>query len=96
MTLAKACSGGPDFNYGGSPIKSADVQANMIMPAVVTTAVTFGATQKLPMRWTLTEGFMHTFQNSVSGGTLLGISGLEPPKYSLTENSIGFQIGYVF
>ena len=84
------------FNYGGNPIKNADTQANMIMPAVVTTAVTFGATQKLPMRWTLTEAVMHTFQNSVTDGPLLGITGLAPTQSSLTENSIGFQIGYFF
>lgn len=84
------------FVYGGNPIKSADAQANLIMPAIVTTAVTFGATQKLPMRWSLTEGLMHTFRNSVSDGTLLGIPGLEPVKSSMSENSVGFQIGYFF
>jgi long-chain fatty acid transport protein len=84
------------FAYGGNPIKSADVQANMIMPAIVTTAVTFGATQKLPMHWSMTEAVMHTFQNSVSDGTLLGIPGLAPTKSSMSENSIGFQIGYYF
>jgi long-chain fatty acid transport protein len=84
------------FAYGGNPIKSADVQANMIMPAIVTTAITFGATQRLPMRWSLTEALMHTFQNSVSDGTLLGIPGLSPMKSSMSENSMGLQIGYYF
>ncbi|MGC9158813.1 MAG: OmpP1/FadL family transporter [Terracidiphilus sp.] len=84
------------FAYGSNPIHSADLQANMIMPAVVTTAVTFGATQKLPMRWSLTEAMMHTFENTVSDGTLLGISGLEPLKSSMAQNSAGIQIGYFF
>lgn len=83
------------FVYGGNPIKSADMQANLIMPAIVTTGVTFGATQKLPMRWSLTEALMHTFQNSVTDGTLFNLP-LQPVKSSMSENSIGFQIGYFF
>ena len=83
------------FVYGGNPIKSADMQANMIMPAIVTTGITFGATQKLPMRWTLTEAVMHTFRNSLTDGTLFGLP-LEPLKSSMSENSVGFQIGYFF
>lgn len=83
------------FVYGGNPIKSADMQANLIMPAIVTTGVTFGVTQKLPMRWSLTEALMHTFQNSVTDGTLFNLP-LQPVKSSMSENSIGFQIGYFF
>ena len=49
------------YAYGGNPIKSTDMPANLIMPAIVTTAVTVGASQKLPMRWSLTEALMHTF-----------------------------------
>lgn len=93
---SKALQWRAGFAYGGNPIKSADTQANLIMPAIETTAVTFGATQKLPMRWSLTEAAMHTFQNSVSGGTLLGIPGLATTKSTMSENSIGFQIGYFF
>ncbi|MDE3062756.1 MAG: outer membrane protein transport protein [Acidobacteriota bacterium] len=83
------------FVYGGNPIKSADMQANLIMPAIVTTGMTFGATQKLPMRWSLTEALMHMFQNSVTDGTLFNLP-LQPVKSSMSENSIGFQIGYFF
>ncbi len=83
------------FAYGGNPIKSTDMQANLIMPAIVTTGVTFGATQKLPMRWSLTEAVMHTFENSVTDGTLFGLP-LQPVQSSMSENSVGFQIGYFF
>ncbi|MHB1701112.1 MAG: OmpP1/FadL family transporter [Acidobacteriaceae bacterium] len=83
------------FAYGTNPIKTADMQSNLIMPAIVTTAVTVGATQKLPMRWSLTEAVMHTFQNTVTDGTLFGLP-LQPMKVSMSENSIGIQIGYYF
>ena len=83
------------YAYGANPIRSADMQANLIMPAIVTTAVTTGATQKLPMHWSLTEALMHTFKNSVTDGTLFGLP-LQPVKASMSENSIGIQIGYYF
>ncbi|MFP5231943.1 MAG: OmpP1/FadL family transporter [Acidobacteriota bacterium] len=83
------------FTYGGNPIHTSDLQANLIMPAIVTTAVTFGATQKLPMRWSLTEALMHTFKNDVTDGTLFDMP-IQPLKASMSENSIGIQIGYYF
>ncbi len=83
------------FTYGSNPIHTSDLQANLIMPAIVTTAVTFGATQKLPMRWSLTEAVMHTFKNDVTDGTLFGMP-VQPLKASMSENSIGIQIGYYF
>ncbi|MGA7157460.1 MAG: outer membrane protein transport protein [Acidobacteriaceae bacterium] len=83
------------FTYGTDPIHSTDLQANLIMPAIVTTAVTAGATQKLPMRWSLTEAVMHTFKSDVSDGTLFGMP-IQPLHASMSENSVGFQIGYYF
>jgi long-chain fatty acid transport protein len=83
------------FAYGSNPIHTADLQANLIMPAIVTTAVTFGATQKLPMRWSLTEAAMHTFKATSTDGTLFGMP-IAPLQASMSENSIGFQIGYYF
>ncbi len=94
--LSKSWQVRTGFNYGNSPIKSKDLQANLIMPAVVTTAVTFGATQKLPMRWSVTEAVMHTFKNTVTDGTLFGITGLAPLQSAMSQNSVGFQIGYYF
>jgi long-chain fatty acid transport protein len=83
------------YAYGGNPIKSTDMPANLIMPAIVTTAVTVGATQKLPMRWSLTEALMHSFKNTVTDGTLFGLP-LQATSASMSENSIGIQIGYYF
>ncbi len=83
------------FTYGTDPIHNSDLQANLLMPAIVTTAVTFGATQKLPMRWSLTEAAMHTFKSDVTDGTLLGMP-VQPLQASMSENSVGFQIGYRF
>ncbi len=83
------------FAYGGNPIHSSDLQANLIMPAIVTTAVTVGATQKLPMRWTLTEAVMHTFKATSTDGTLFGLP-IAPLQASMSQNSIGIQIGYFF
>ena len=83
------------YAYGSNPIKSADLQANLIMPAIVTTAVTIGATQKLPMRWSLTEALMHTFKATSTDGTLFGLP-IAPLQSSMSQNSIGIQIGYYF
>ena len=83
------------FAYGSDPIRTQDLQANLIMPAIVTTAVTIGATQKLPMRWSLTEAAMHTFKATSTDGTLFGMP-IAPLQASMSENSIGIQIGYYF
>ncbi|MHB1701113.1 MAG: hypothetical protein ACYCSN_13465 [Acidobacteriaceae bacterium] len=40
-------------------------------------------------------GTRHTFQNTVTDGTLFGLP-LQPMKVSMSENSIGIQIGYYF
>jgi hypothetical protein len=38
---------------------------------------------------------MHAFQHSVSEGTRFGLP-VEPAQVSMSENSIGIQIGYFF
>ncbi len=91
------------YVYGSNPVPNADTAANLIFPAIVTNAVTFGATEKLGMGWKLTEAYMHSFSNTINGGPLL--SGLKPfvqagyvqnTSSTLTENSYGLQIGYDF
>jgi hypothetical protein len=47
------------------------------------------------MRWSLTEAAMHTFKATSTDGTLFGMP-IAPLQASMSENSIGFQIGYYF
>jgi long-chain fatty acid transport protein len=90
------------YTYGSNPISNANTGNNLLFPAVVTNAVTFGATQKLGMGWKLTEAYMHAFANTITGTSpyagvarQLGVT-LDPASATLAENSYGLQIGYEF
>ncbi|MGC9216193.1 OmpP1/FadL family transporter [Acidithiobacillus sp.] len=85
------------YTYGSNPISNADTASNLIFPAVVQNAITFGATQKLGMGWKLTEAYMHAFANTITGPA--GSSpfyGNQAPSATLAENSYGLQVGYDF
>ena len=85
------------YTYGSNPISNADTASNLLFPAVVQNAITFGATQKLGMGWKLTEAYMHAFANTITG--LAGSSpfyGNQAPSATLAENSYGLQVGYDF
>ncbi|MBE7566292.1 hypothetical protein HER14_03790 [Acidithiobacillus thiooxidans] len=85
------------YTYGSNPISADNIQNNLIFPAVVENAITFGATQKLGMGWKLTEAYMHAFANTVTGSA--GSSpfyGADPASATLAENSFGLQVGYDF
>lgn len=89
------------YVYGSNPISSANTAANLIFPAIVTNAVTVGATEKMGMGWKLTEAYMHSFSNTINGGPLLnglpvGPGYAENTSSTLSENSFGVQVGYDF
>ena len=83
------------YCYGSNPIGSQDLAANLILPAIMSNHITFGATEKLGMGWTLTEAYMHAFQQSLSG-TMQTPEGGVPISTSMSEDSVGVEIGYRF
>ncbi len=88
------------YAYGTNPITSSNIGNNLIFPAIVENALTIGSTQKLGMGWKLTEAYMHEFSNTVTGTSPFAQAfrnfPLQPASATLSENSYGIQIGYVF
>lgn len=83
------------YTHGTNPISDANTANNLIFPAIVANAVTFGSTQKLGMGWKLTEAYMHEFSNTITGGQS-PFGGPETPSATMDENSYGLQVGYDF
>lgn len=83
----KALSVRAGYNYAESPIGSNDVSANLLLPAVVESHFTAGATYAFNNRWELSGHYMYVPENSVSNDTT---------EISLSETSAGFNIGYRF
>jgi long-chain fatty acid transport protein len=85
------------YTYGSNPISAGNIGNNLIFPAVVTNAVTFGATQKLGMGWKLTEAYMHAFANTLTGPSpYAALGATQNASATLAENSFGLQVGYDF
>ncbi|MCK9189529.1 OmpP1/FadL family transporter [Acidithiobacillus sp.] len=85
------------YTYGSNPISNNTIASNLIFPAIVQSAITFGATQKLGMGWKLTEAYMHEFSNTNTGPAGSSpFGGPMPVSATMYENSYGLQIGYVF
>lgn len=85
------------YTYGSNPISNNTIASNLIFPAIVQNAITFGATQKLGMGWKLTEAYMHTFSNTNTGPAGSSpFGGPMPASATMYENSYGLQIGYDF
>ncbi len=83
------------YAYGSNPIGSQDLASNLILPAIMQHQVTVGATEQLGMGWTLTEAYMHAFQQSLSGTMPMG-GGSVPIRTTMNEDEVGVQIGYNF
>ncbi len=64
------------WNHGDNPIGAADVTFNILAPGVVKDHLTLGFTYTLPNGSELTMAYMHAFEESVTGASLL------PPLFS--------------
>ncbi len=88
------------YTYGSNPIQASNIGNNILFPAVVENAITFGSTQKLGMGWKLTEAYMHAFGNTLTGAVnsspFAPNGGTQAPSATLAENSFGLQVGYDF
>ncbi len=82
------------YSWASCPIGDADTPMNLLLPACVDNTITIGATEQLPMNWSLTEAYMHAFSATINGGPLQ--PGMGNTSAELTENSFGLQIGYQF
>ena len=85
------------YTYGSNPIAASNIGNNLLFPAIVQNAITFGSTQKLGMGWKLTEAYMHSFANTLTGPAASSpFGGPMPASATLAENSFGLQVGYDF
>ncbi|MBU2767213.1 hypothetical protein HAP94_13790 [Acidithiobacillus ferrivorans] len=85
------------YTWGSNPISNNTIASNLIFPAIVQNAITFGATQKLGMGWKLTEAYMHEFSNTNTGPAGSSpFGGPMPASATMYENSYGLQVGYDF
>lgn len=84
------------YCHGTNPIGNENISNNVILPAIMTNAITAGATQKLGMGWKLTEAYMHSFSVTNTGQPGTGPFGPEAPSTTMSENSYGVQVGYDF
>lgn len=90
------------YNYSESPVQEEDVFSNLILPAVVESHATLGATYKVNNHWDVAFAYMRAFSNDVKGkndipapyNQFFGDS--SNAKISLEENSYSFDIGYRF
>ncbi|MGC8625176.1 MAG: OmpP1/FadL family transporter [Phycisphaerae bacterium] len=83
------------YCYGSNPIGSQDLASNLILPAIMASHITIGATEQLGMGWTVTEAYMHAFQQSMSGTMDLGGQSI-PISTTMSEDEVGVEIGYKF
>jgi long-chain fatty acid transport protein len=84
------------YNYAESPIGPEDVAANLILPAVVETHYTVGADYRINNYWELAFHYMYVPENTVTAAPSVNPMDLPGTKISLSETSLGFNIGYRF
>jgi len=81
------------YNYAASPIGPEDVASNLILPAVVETHYTIGGDYRINNHWDLAFHYMYAPENTVTADATTGMPGA---KISLSETSVGLNIGYRF
>jgi long-chain fatty acid transport protein len=81
------------FNYGKSPIDVENAANNFILPAVVESHFTAGADYRLNEHWEIGGHYMYVLENSVTAGPATSAPGVE---ISLSEQSVGMNLGYIF
>lgn len=81
------------FDHSDNPIRNTDVTFNILAPGVVMNQLTFGVSYRTQSGGEWTLAYMHAFQNSVSGPSILPVfmggqpGGIE--RIALNENSLG-------
>jgi len=80
------------YNYAESPIGPEDVANNLILPAVVESHYTIGGDYRINNHWDLAFHYMYVPENTVTSTD----PQLPGAKISLSETSVGLNIGYRF
>jgi len=81
------------FNYGESPIDGESAANNLVLPAIVETHYTVGADYRLDDHWEIGCHYMYVPENTVTAGPETSAPGV---KISLSEQSVGVNLGYRF
>ncbi|MDX1776417.1 MAG: outer membrane protein transport protein [Desulfobulbales bacterium] len=81
------------FNYGESPIDEYSAANNLILPAIVEYHYTVGADYRLGQHWDIGCHYMYVSENTITAGPATGAPGA---KISLSEQSFGINLGYIF
>ena len=82
------------YNKGDNPVNADNVTFNILAPGVVQEHLTLGATMKLDAASEISAGYMHAFNNSVTGISKAGAGGTENIK--MKQNSLGVQYSRQF
>ncbi len=86
------------YNRSDNPIQSQDVTFNILAPGVVTDHVTLGMTYKTSSNGEFTVAYMHAFDNSVQGKSIMPVFFGYPPagneKISMHQNSLGISYSW--
>ena len=82
------------YNYAESPIGPEDVANNLILPAVVESHYTIGGDYRINNHWELAFHYMYVPENTVTADASAGM--MQGTKISLSETSVGLNIGYRF
>ena len=81
------------YNYAESPIGPEDVANNLILPAVVESHYTIGADYRINNHWDLAFHYMYVPETTITADASTAMPGA---KISLSETSVGLNIGYRF
>ncbi len=81
------------YNHARSPITRADVENNLILPAVVETHYTLGAQYRLDSRWDIGFHYMYAPKRTLTSPASTNLPGA---KIALSETSLGVNLGYRF
>jgi long-chain fatty acid transport protein len=81
------------FNYGESPIDERNAANNLILPAVVESHFTVGVDYRLNEHWQIGGHYMYVLENNVTAGPATSAPGVD---ISLSEQSVGMNLGYIF
>jgi long-chain fatty acid transport protein len=83
------------YNHGDNPVSGGDVTFNILAPGVVTDHLTLGATHHFASGGALTVAYMHAFEHSTQGASILPVFFGGAPagneRVSMYQNSLGIQ-----
>ena len=87
------------FNYGKSPVRSGDLNANIVSPAIVETHATVGLTYNLTKNFEISLAYVHAFSNtethkntSMQDQMMYG----SETKIKMHQDTFAAEISYVF